>query len=59
MVKPSLIDIHCKLTVVRYLAQEFIQLHPEHEVAVTEFLVRVNQLWKELYHSFYQRNPPG
>jgi hypothetical protein len=53
--KPSLVDITCKLTVALVLAQQFILLHSEHEEAVTEFVSRVSQLSRKLRNSFYER----
>ena len=51
--KPSLVDVGCKLTAATIFAQEYILLHPEHEQALTQFMTRVNHLRKELFNSFY------
>lgn len=57
--KPSILDIGCKLTAAKGMS-EFISIsHPEQGPAMREFVTTVNQLWMELYHSFYQRPTPN
>ncbi len=56
--KPSLLDIGCKLTAARGMAQLLGESDPEQQAALKEFVTTVNQLWKELFDSFYPRQTP-
>lgn len=56
--KPSLVDIGCKLTAARGMAGVFGESHPEHQAALKEFVTTVNLLWKELFDSVYPRRTP-
>lgn len=53
--KPSLIDIGCKLTAARGMAELLGESRPEQQPALTEFVATVNHLWKELFDSYYPR----
>jgi ABC-type Zn uptake system ZnuABC Zn-binding protein ZnuA len=57
-VRPSLVDIRCALTVATVLADEFVQLHPEHAEAVTHFLTKIHRSCAELRDSISDKELP-
>lgn len=56
--KPSLVDIGCKLTAAKGMAELFGESNPEQQPALLEFVTTVNHLWKELFDTVYPRQTP-
>lgn len=56
--KPSLLDIGCKLTAAIGMAEMLGKSQPEQQPALREFVTTVSPLWKELFDSFYPRQTP-